>query len=141
MEIYVKSQISFTHKTLGEIKFQKGYYYYIGSAQKDLTQRVKRHLRKTKKLHWHIDYLTTHAKARIKNTYLIPNKNKDEECKLVNNLEQLLSCKHIIKGFGNSDCNTCTSHLLFSQKEIAYNHFSALYQSTVLFIPSSKDIC
>lgn len=120
MEILVKSKLFFEHRTLGELTLDKGYYYYIGSAQRNLAQRVERHLRKDKNLHWHIDYLTTQPKAEITNTYLVPNKNKNDECKLVKKLEQNLDCNHVIRGFGNSDCNVCVSHLLYSKKKIIW---------------------
>ena len=42
---------------LGNISFQKGHYVYVGSALNGLDARIKRHLRKHKKIHWHIDYL------------------------------------------------------------------------------------
>ncbi len=37
------------------VHFQKGYYVYVGSALNGLEQRIERHLRKQKKIHWHID--------------------------------------------------------------------------------------
>ena len=46
---------------LGFITFQKGWYVYIGSALLSLEPRIKRHLKKNKKFHWHIDYLLDHA--------------------------------------------------------------------------------
>ena len=42
---------------LGAITFAPGIYAYVGSAMAGLEQRISRHLRKEKKLHWHIDYL------------------------------------------------------------------------------------
>ena len=47
---------------LGKIKFDKGYYVYIGSAQRNLRKRIERHLRKEKKMKWHIEYLLSHSK-------------------------------------------------------------------------------
>ena len=46
--------------SLGRIHFQRGNYAYVGSAQSSLFPRLERHFAKKKKrLHWHIDYLTT----------------------------------------------------------------------------------
>ena len=42
---------------LGSLYFKKGYYLYVGSAKRGLEARIKRHLRKDKKIFWHIDYL------------------------------------------------------------------------------------
>ena len=43
---------------LGEFYFPAGHYIYLGSALNGLESRVRRHLRRDKKLHWHIDFLT-----------------------------------------------------------------------------------
>ncbi|NIP37734.1 MAG: GIY-YIG nuclease family protein, partial [Candidatus Dadabacteria bacterium] len=44
---------------LGKIYIQPGYYIYVGSAfgPGGVRARVSRHFRKTKRSHWHIDYL------------------------------------------------------------------------------------
>ncbi len=47
--------------SLGAIQFKQGYYLYVGTAKKNLTRRVERHLRKRKRYHWHIDYLRERA--------------------------------------------------------------------------------
>ena len=46
---------------LGEFDFPAGCYLYFGSALNGLESRVSRHLRRDKKLHWHVDYLTVVA--------------------------------------------------------------------------------
>ncbi|MDR2663311.1 MAG: DNA/RNA nuclease SfsA, partial [Treponema sp.] len=44
--------------SLGTLRFDRGWYVYTGSARKNLTRRIDRHLRKIrKKKHWHLDYL------------------------------------------------------------------------------------
>lgn len=47
---------------LGQIKFSKGQYVYIGSAQNSVEKRLQRHFSSDKKLHWHIDYLAAETK-------------------------------------------------------------------------------
>lgn len=47
--------------SLGRVKFPKGYYCCVGSAMKDLAQRIARHHRTAKKKLWHIDHLREHA--------------------------------------------------------------------------------
>jgi len=103
---------------LGILNLKKGYYYYVGSAQKNLIQRIERHKRKRKKLHWHIDYLTTHSNISITNTLILENAAKQEECVLVSKLISLEKFSHPIKNFGNSDCNICESHLLYSATKL-----------------------
>jgi len=44
--------------SLGKIRFQRGYYIYIGSGGRSLFKRVSRHFKKYKVERWHIDYLT-----------------------------------------------------------------------------------
>ena len=140
IEIVPKRTFSFSHNKLGNYKFSKGYYYYVGSAQKNLIKRVERHIKKDKKLHWHIDYLTVNKNISIPNVYLIKNYTKENECGLVFNLSQNYKMEHPIKSFGSSDCNKCYSHLLYRKDQLTYSHLCSLYQSAVIFIPSSRDI-
>jgi len=97
---------------LGKIGFKKGFYAYVGSALNGLEQRINRHLRKTKKKHWHIDYFLDFAE--VVDVFYKENEIK-EECKIAKVLdEQLVSTP----GFGCSDC-MCKSHLFFgSQKKV-----------------------
>ena len=46
---------------IGIKQFSKGYYAYIGSALNGIENRLKRHMKSDKKLHWHIDYLLQHS--------------------------------------------------------------------------------
>ena len=98
-----------------ERRFCKGYYIYVGSALNGLSQRIQRHMRKQKKIHWHIDYLLKHA--RIINVFYKKSTIR-EECNIARKLERILI---LIPDFGNSDCN-CRSHLFYgSFREIMYN--------------------
>jgi sugar fermentation stimulation protein A len=93
---------------LGTTSFKKGWYVYSGSARKNLSARISRHLRKEgKKKHWHIDYLTPHA-ARIKALPVMSYRNL--ECEMAGELERLGGKP--IEGFGSSDC-CCASHLFY----------------------------
>jgi Uri superfamily endonuclease len=91
---------------LGKITFKRGRYAYVGSAQKNLEQRVQRHLRKEKKKFWHIDYLLDRDATRIVKVFH-KQASKAEECRIANELS-LFSASVI--GFGCSDCH-CKSHL------------------------------
>ena len=42
---------------LGAVTFRKGFYAYVGSDQNNLEKRIARHLRRNKRIFWHIDYL------------------------------------------------------------------------------------
>jgi Uri superfamily endonuclease len=96
---------------LGDLFFNKGIYAYVGSAQSNFYHRIKRHLRKEKKLFWHIDYLLDNNKTRILKIFFKQGV-KTEEC----NLARLISGKgSYILRFGSSDCK-CKSHLFLIKK-------------------------
>ena len=105
--IEVKKDSSVKIGALGRIKFRKGIYCYVGSAMNNLEKRIKRHLSKSKKLHWHIDYLLLNKNASIRKVFYRES-NKREECKIAD----FVSKNSIgqIENFGCSDCN-CKSHL------------------------------
>lgn len=119
---------------------KEGYYYYAGSAQKNLIQRLKRHARKEKSIHWHIDHLTTGTNY-LKKIYVFPGADKNLECKLIDHLIENLKMTSPIKDFGNGDCtNKCYSHLVLNNRPIDQSQLFSLYQSIVCLIPSSNDI-
>ncbi len=94
---------------LGSCRFLRGTYIYTGRASRGLGKRIERHLRKEKRLRWHIDYVL--QQARVEEILVYPGKAA-EEC--VINDETALVLKGIfpVKGFGSSDCK-CTAHLQF----------------------------
>ncbi len=97
---------------LGLLKFNQGFYCYMGSAlNKKLITRVRRHTSPSylKKLHWHIDYLLANSEIRISKSILIPSSVR-EECILAQTIKEL--SKEEVLGFGSSDCN-CNSHLFY----------------------------
>ena len=97
---------------LGRTTFKKGSYVYVGSAQNNLEKRVQRHIRKEKKLFWHIDYLLNSNDTKILNIFYKSGR-KSEECTVANEIGKR---GDPIGGFGCSDCN-CTSHLFHIDKE------------------------
>ncbi len=103
---------------LGDILFKKGFYVYIGSALNGLEQRINRHLRTDKKLHWHIDYLLKSAK--VDSVYYKENDQR-EECKIAKSFSKLKP----VSGFGCSDCN-CKSHLFYGSKNETIKSINSL---------------
>jgi Uri superfamily endonuclease len=57
---------------LGQEVFPAGTYVYTGSAMNGLGARLRRHCAKTKKIHWHIDYLLRLPEARVRQIILYP---------------------------------------------------------------------
>jgi len=106
---------------LGERIFKKGFYVYVGSAMNSLSKRINRHLRKNKKLKWHIDYLL----QKGENLKAIPIRSFEKrECEIAKELS-LISQK-IIPDFGASDCK-CNSHLFyFSYNPLEKEEFQKL---------------
>lgn len=90
--------------SLGKIHFD-GIYAYVGSAQNSMENRIARHFAKKKRLHWHIDYLTTSAKC--KTLYALCSETSGRECSLGRSIG---SKAEPVPGFGSSDCR-CFSHL------------------------------
>lgn len=116
--IKVKTDIIQKIGALGKIKFKKGIYVYIGSAQNNLEKRIKRHLSKKKKIRWHIDYLLKNNFVKIEKVFY-KKVGKKEECKIALFLEKI---GKPIKNFGCSDCS-CTSHLFKLKSLIELKNF------------------
>ncbi len=93
---------------LGQKDFPAGYFFYAGTAQKNLKSRIKRHYSKEKKLHWHIDYLLKEAELINDYIFELP---REGECFLAE-LMQLNGGQVLVDGFGASDCS-CRSHLIY----------------------------
>jgi sugar fermentation stimulation protein A len=89
---------------------QRGYYLYVGSAMKNLTQRIERHKRLRKNRFWHIDYLREEASF----VAALPVRSSERlECAIADALGN--TSNRTVKGFGSSDCG-CEGHL-FSMEE------------------------
>jgi len=97
---------------LGSFRFRKGRYVYVGSAMKNLDQRIERHLKKRKKKFWHIDYLLSSKNVDIYLIVRIETKKKIE-CEVAKILADMGEV--VVKGFGSSDCR-CDSHLIYLGK-------------------------
>lgn len=105
--IQVSNEVMLSVGALGKIEFKPGLYAYVGSAQSNLEQRTKRHLRKKKRLFWHIDYLLNSGTAEILKVFA-KEADRTEECAVA----RMLNAKgEPIEGFGCSDCS-CVGHLV-----------------------------
>jgi Uri superfamily endonuclease len=104
--IHLDKNINVNVGALGRTAFTKGLYAYVGSAQTNLEQRIKRHFRSEKRKFWHIDYLLDNDAAKIVKVFF-KKANKTEECKTAKAIGKK---GKPIDGFGCSDCN-CKSHL------------------------------
>jgi Uri superfamily endonuclease len=88
-------------------RVERGWYVYTGSAKRNLPARLLRHLRRSKKLHWHIDYLR--AVASIRQIWVWPW-TAGAECRTNTMVSRMQDATCPVKGFGASDCQ-CAAHL------------------------------
>ena len=108
--VKINKTISVNIGALGLLKFPEGLYAYVGSAQNNFEQRVKRHQSKEKRLFWHIDYLLNDEAANVIGVYYTQGE-KAKECKIAGILRENAES---IAGFGCSDCR-CKSHLFLAE--------------------------
>ena len=104
--------------SLGLIEIPSGYYVYVGSAQGagGLQARISRHLRKSKKKFWHIDYLL--EKAKIVKIYYAITPSKKFEYLLARKMISK-GFKVLVEGFGSSEYKFKNySHLLYLGQNI-----------------------
>jgi len=96
---------------LGEIRFRKGYYLYIGSARRNLSRRIQRHRRMRKRLFWHVDFLRAIAEFH----FALPIRTQDVlECEMARAIKDISDWE--VPRFGSSDCS-CPSHLYGMAKD------------------------
>jgi Uri superfamily endonuclease len=107
--VYLKNPEKVEIGKLGLRIFPRGYYIYTGSAKRNLTQRLERHLKKKKKHHWHIDYLTTRGQIE---QILVDSSGRMTECKRAKRMISHLGGEIVVPRFGSSDCR-CPAHLAY----------------------------
>ena len=112
LTITVSTDAVLTVGALGEHRFDRGTYLYVGSARRNMDARIARHLRREKPLRWHIDYLTV-APEVVSITATPVRDSPVSECDLVQALQRERGATVPVRGFGSSDCRAgCGSHLL-----------------------------
>ena len=117
----INKKVSLTITRFRGITLLPGHYAYTGSARGPggLHARCRRHLQKDKKLHWHVDHLTTRARRMLVAPVVDGN-----ECDLRASLQALTPCELPVPGFGSSDCPHCLSHLLLLKDPAAFSHIT-----------------
>lgn len=110
LRINVEDVIRIKVGALGDIKFPKGSYIYVGSALNSLIPRLERHLKHSRGehdvTHWHIDYLLRDPRVSMESIYMNANGEK-LECLMA---AQVAEHGDPVPRFGCSDCK-CVSHL------------------------------
>ena len=101
--------LSLGFRTLTPVVLPPGWYVYAGNARGrgGIRGRVKRHLRRGKSPHWHVDHLTEAAEAMPALAFA-----GGHECTLVQALLARPRFQAGVPGFGSTDCRVCPAHLL-----------------------------
>lgn len=95
----------------GFFSFPAGYYVYTGSALRGLESRIARHLRRRKRMWWHIDYLLRYCQVLEVKKY----GTDQSECGLSRRVGDLPGSRVVVTGFGSSDCK-CSTHLFYFRR-------------------------
>jgi Uri superfamily endonuclease len=110
--IDVADLLELTVGRLGRVRLIPGHYIYVGSAHGPggLRSRITRHMRRDRRRHWHIDYLT--EAASVSYVYFEAGM-KRLECPWSQALLNVSGAMAPILGFGSSDCRQgCLAHLI-----------------------------
>lgn len=121
--VKVNKNVTIDVGALGRTNFEKGFYAYVGSAQKGLTNRIRRHIKRRKRKFWHIDYLLDNENVEVARVFY-KKSERAWECKLASALCEI---GFPVAGFGSSDCG-CKSHL-FKVKN---------YQALIAFMKTNE---
>ena len=108
---------------LGDHALPPGYYLYAGSAlgSGGLAARLARHMRQSKKRHWHIDYLL--EAAELLEIWVVRSEER-RECDLARSALALPGAGLPIPRFGASDCR-CAAHLIRLERRPALHELQA----------------
>ncbi|MFX1560170.1 MAG: DUF123 domain-containing protein [Promethearchaeota archaeon] len=112
--IRIKQPITIQIRSKRMIEFESGIWVYVGSAMgtgsTSLENRLERHFRKNKTIHWHIDYLLDEDSEIEKAIWAQTTSHL--ECDLAKSLTSYDAFKIGPKGFGSSDCKSgCVAHI------------------------------
>lgn len=100
--------------SLGDVKLEKGFYCYVGSAfGPGGFKRLGRHKKLSQtgegNLHWHMDYVSELDSSQVTGVFKVPEEKI--ECEVAQNLGG-----EPVEDFGCSDCD-CGSHFFHYKKE------------------------
>lgn len=105
--------------SLGQRDFKKGYYVYVGSAMQALEKRIKRHLRKTKKTRWHLDFISPLC-MKVDRVYPIRRNDRVEEAMA---RKLMTVCDDYVPGFGASDSGLDSHFFYFNERPYRHRAF------------------
>ena len=99
---------------LGSARVAAGYYVYTGSAlgkgALSLERRLGRHIRRAKKVHWHVDYLTARDECVVRAGAFVKSRRR-LECLVNERIGKSVGVRILHPRLGATDCR-CQSHLM-----------------------------
>lgn len=113
VKLKIKKSMEVIVGSLGKVKFEPGIYVYVGSAMNSISERIKRHARKSKKLHWHLDYLTIVPEVEIIGVYAFYDKRIEEGVSF-----EFSQRYRSVKKFGASDMKQVNSNLYIVDENV-----------------------
>ncbi|NOZ72412.1 MAG: GIY-YIG nuclease family protein [Chloroflexi bacterium] len=109
---FLDAPLTLTVGKLGQGRLPAGWLVYVGSAMGPggVRARLLRHFRREKRLHWHIDALSTQVTPLAALVHL---GSERFECVWGQRLARTKGAIVPMRGFGSSDCRAgCEAHLL-----------------------------
>jgi len=102
--LHIRSPLSLKVGSLGLVRFDSGYYFYVGSARGPggLSGRVRRHMCGPRRVRWHIDYLTSNEYVERVAVAIAVTLGDLEEV-LARELLRGYCIRPAVRGFGCSD--------------------------------------
>jgi Uri superfamily endonuclease len=126
-----KDTIHSTFGKLGRARLRKGSYLYTGSAlgrgAVSLEGRIERHMRRQKRLRWHVDYLTSRPDCDVTGVVYVVSDGR-LECKVNSSLSKKLDISPVLLKIGASDCK-CNGHLLGPARRLNERNLMRLLES------------
>lgn len=112
--IEVENEVNIQLKSLGKVLLQSGTWVYIGSAMGEgstsLENRIKRHFRSEKTVHWHIDHLLDKNVKLLKAFWT--QSPVHAECDIAQEIQSRNEFQAGPRQFGSSDCKSgCAAHM------------------------------
>ncbi len=107
--IHVPSSCRLAVGALGEVPLHRGYHVYVGSAHGPggLGARINRHLGRDKRIHWHVDRLTT--RFDVVEVWTLADARRLEHA-WSDAVGAMEGAEVSVPRFGSSDCG-CPTHL------------------------------
>lgn len=114
LELTVENRIEVHVGSLGATVFEPGSYLYVGSGRRNLSARLARHRRRSRKtIRWHIDYL----RAQTGTPTTVRIYGLTDEARLARELRAVADGS--IDGFGASDSPEPSHLLYFSPRRLS----------------------